>query len=41
MSEPENPLSRWARLKQAAKAQEEVEAASLWLRRDGRARSAI
>lgn len=29
MSEPENPLSRWARLKQAAKAQEEVEAASL------------
>jgi hypothetical protein len=26
MSEPENPLSRWARLKQAAKAQEEVEA---------------
>ena len=28
MSEPENPLSRWARLKQAAKAQEEVEAVS-------------
>jgi len=29
MSEQENPLSRWARLKQAAKAQEEIEAASL------------
>ncbi|MGA2995236.1 MAG: DUF3306 domain-containing protein [Bradyrhizobium sp.] len=28
MSEPENPLSRWARLKQVAKAQEEIEAAS-------------
>jgi hypothetical protein len=28
MSEQENPLSRWARLKQAAKAQEEMEAAS-------------
>jgi hypothetical protein len=29
MSEQENPLSRWARLKQAAKAQEEVDPASL------------
>jgi hypothetical protein len=28
MSEQENPLSRWARLKQAAKAQEEIDAAS-------------
>jgi hypothetical protein len=28
MSDQENPLSRWARLKQAAKAQEEIEAAS-------------
>src|SRR5271156_2329565 len=28
MSEQENPLSCWARLKQAAKAQEEMEAAS-------------
>ena len=28
MSEQENPLSRWARLKQAAKAQEEINAAS-------------
>jgi Protein of unknown function (DUF3306) len=28
MSEQENPLSRWARLKQAAKAKEEIEAAS-------------
>src|SRR3984885_12516802 len=28
MSEKENPLSRWARLKQAAKAQEEIDAAS-------------
>jgi hypothetical protein len=29
MSEQENPLSRWARLKQAVKAQEDIEAASL------------
>jgi|SRR3984957_1691633 hypothetical protein len=28
MSDQENPLSRWARLKQAAKAQEEIDAAS-------------
>jgi hypothetical protein len=29
MSKPENPISRWARLKQAAKAEDEIEAASL------------